>query len=197
MTDQIEYLLWLWRKLDRTTTWLIVQMRSTLKLKWSCCDRPIYDKNQARQRRDLSYRSCLRWNQNRTVETYLTTCYLWWQQDKTTMWPIIQVCSMSKMILNCCDWLDRVQSMTNTILNCQDRSNRVATVTKTRQHNDVTNLIGSIHVENDTELLWPIKLGVNYDEKQIEKLCDWSYRCGLCQKWYLIIVTDRIECWLW
>ena len=62
--------------------------------------------------------------------------------------------------------------MPKMILNYHDQSNRVATVTKTRQHNDVTNLIGSIHVENDTELLWPIKLGVNYDEKQIEKLHD-------------------------
>ena len=43
--------------------------------------------------------------------------------------------------------------MPKMILNYHDQLNRVATVTKTRQHNDVTNLIGSIHVENDTELL--------------------------------------------
>ena len=39
------------------------------------------------------------------------------------------------MILNCCDWLDKVQS-----------------IMKTKQDNDMTNRTDVIYVENDIEL---------------------------------------------
>lgn len=39
-------------------------------------------------------------------------------------------------------------------------------VMKTRQDNDVIDLIGAIHVENDIELSWLISLGVDYDKNK-------------------------------
>ena len=65
------------------------------------------------------------------------------------MWLIEQVWSILKMILNFCDW-----------------SNRVPTMTKTRNDNYVTNHIDMTYIENETELLWPIELGVVCDENQ-------------------------------
>ena len=65
------------------------------------------------------------------------------------MWLIEQVRSILKMILNFYDW-----------------SNRVPTMTKTRNNNYVTNHIDMTYIENETELLWPIKLGVVCDENQ-------------------------------
>ena len=49
-------------------------------------------------------------------------------------------------------------------LSCYVWLNWVRSVTKTRQDNDMTDCIGTIYVENETELSWPIKLGVVYDE---------------------------------
>ena len=40
-------------------------------------------------------------------------------------------------------------------------------------------LIGAVYAENNTKLSWLIRLSVDYDENQIGKLRDWSYRCGL------------------
>ena len=65
------------------------------------------------------------------------------------MWLIEQVRSILKMILNFCDWL-----------------NRVPTMTKTRNNNYVTNHIDMTYIENETKLLWPIELGVVCDENQ-------------------------------
>ena len=65
------------------------------------------------------------------------------------MWLIEQVRSILKMILNFYDW-----------------SNRVPTMTKTRNNNYVTNHIDMTYIENETELLWPIELGVVCDENQ-------------------------------
>ena len=39
-------------------------------------------------------------------------------------------------------------------------------MTKTRQNNDVINLIGVIYAENDIKLSWSIKLGVDYDKSK-------------------------------
>ena len=41
---------------------------------------------------------------------------------------------------------------------------------KTREDNDVTDHIGVVYIENNTELLWLIGLAVDYDENQIGKL---------------------------
>ena len=40
----------------------------------------------------------------------------------------------------------------------------VQSVIKTRQDNDVTDRTGSFFIENDIELLWPIKLIAIYDK---------------------------------
>lgn len=37
---------------------------------------------------------------------------------------------------------------------------------ETKQDNDVANLIGTIYAKNETELLWPIGLGVVCDENE-------------------------------
>ena len=58
------------------------------------------------------------------------------------------------------------------ILNYRDWSNRVQYVTITRKDNDVSDHIDAVYAENDTELSWPIGLGVDYDEIQIGQQCD-------------------------
>ena len=62
-------------------------------------------------------------------------------------------------------------------------------MTKTKQDNDMTDHMSLVYVENDIELLWPIKSGANSDENHIEQLCECLYRCGLCQKqnWVIMI----------
>ena len=39
---------------------------------------------------------------------------------------------------------------------------------KARQHNDVTNHIGLVYIENGMELSWLIQPSVVYDENQME-----------------------------
>lgn len=87
--------------------------------------------------------------------------------------------------------------MPKTKLSCCDQSNRVPSVTKTKQDNDVINCTSATHSKNDTEPSWPIRLGANCDENQIGKLRDRLYRCGLCQKWNWVAVTDRTVFSLW
>ena len=53
---------------------------------------------------------------------------------------------------------------------------------KTKQDNDVTNLIGVIYFRSDIELSCLIKPSVNRDENQIGQRRDWSYKCGIHQK---------------
>ena len=60
-------------------------------------------------------------------------------------------------------------------------------------HNNVTNRTGAVYAENYSKLSWPIRHGAIYDENDIRQQCDWSYRCGLHQKWYWIVVIDRIS----
>ena len=80
-------------------------------------------------------------------------------------WLIVQVLSLSKMILNYRDWFDRLQSMINT-----------------RQDNNMIDHIGVIYVRNDIELSWLIESGVDCDKNQIRQQRDWSYRYSLHQK---------------
>ena len=40
---------------------------------------------------------------------------------------------------------------------------------KNKQDNDMANHTSVFYTENDTELLWSIKLGVIYDKNQIRK----------------------------
>ena len=40
----------------------------------------------------------------------------------------------------------------------------MSSLMKTRQDNDVTDHIGEVYIENDTELSWTIESGVNCDE---------------------------------
>lgn len=68
---------------------------------------------------------------------------------------------------------------------------------KTRQDNDVTNCTMVGYVENDTELLWLIGSGVEYDENKIGQLCDWLYKCGLSRKenWATMIQQTGYALW--
>ena len=50
---------------------------------------------------------------------------------------------------------------------------------KTRQDNDMTDLIGMVYAKNETELSWSIRLDVVCDENQAWQWPDRSYRCGL------------------
>ena len=43
---------------------------------------------------------------------------------------------------------------------------------KTKQDNNMINRIGAIYTENDNELSLLIRLGADYNENQIEQLCD-------------------------
>ena len=62
---------------------------------------------------------------------------------------------MSKMKLSYRYWLDRVQSRT-----------------KTKQDNNMTNRIGLVYVEIETELSGPIWLGVVFDKNKTWQWCD-------------------------
>ena len=68
---------------------------------------------------------------------------------------------------------------------------------KTKLDNDVTDYIGAVYVENDTQLLLLIESGADYEENHIAQLWDWLYRCGLCQKWKWVVMTDIIRSNLW
>ena len=46
-------------------------------------------------------------------------------------------------------------------------------MTKIKHDNDMINHTGATYVEYDTKLLWPIRLGVDYDENQIGQWRDW------------------------
>ena len=43
---------------------------------------------------------------------------------------------------------------------------------KTREGNDVTDCIGAVYIEKDTELSWLIGFGVDDYENKIGQLCD-------------------------
>ena len=50
---------------------------------------------------------------------------------------------------------------------------------KMRQDNDVTDLVGPLYVENETELSWLIQHDMVYGGDQTRQWRDWSYKCDL------------------
>ena len=68
---------------------------------------------------------------------------------------------------------------------------------KSKQDNNVTNLIGTVYVKNETGLSWLIRLSEVSDENQIGQLHDQLYKSSICQKRNWVIVIDRTECDLW
>ena len=62
---------------------------------------------------------------------------------------------------------------------------------ETRVHNnDVTDCTRVVYTENDTERLWSIGLGADYEKNQIGQLHDWSYRYNLCWKQNWGVMTN-------
>lgn len=61
----------------------------------------------------------------------------------------------------------------------------------------MTDRTGAVYVESNTELSWPIGLGANCDENQIEKLRDLFYKYGLRQKWNWANVINQTGFDLW
>ena len=109
----------------------------------------------------------------------MTRCNLWWKPDRTIMWPIIQVQSMSK-----------------TILNCYDRLDWVLTMMETKYDNNLTDCTKSIYVENKTKFLWSIRLNLVCDN-QTGQRCDRSYIFGLCWNQNWTMRTYLTQCGLW
>lgn len=69
---------------------------------------------------------------------------------------------------------------------------------KMRQDNDMIDHVDAFHVENDTELPWPIRLGAIYDENQIGRwpnlLYKWNLRFhDIKQSWPIGLVADCDE----
>lgn len=50
---------------------------------------------------------------------------------------------------------------------------------KRAHDNDINDCIGVVYAENDTELSWPIRSDVVYDENQIGELHDELFKYGL------------------
>ena len=145
----------------------LVYIEIEIELVWPIWLSAVYEENQIGQL-DRSFKCVPRQKQYWTVMTNRIGCWLWWKLDRRTMWLIVQMQSTLKMKLNYHDWSDHVQSMM-----------------KTKQDNDMTDHIGLVYAKIKTELLWAIWPSAIYDENQIGKGCDWSYRCGLRQKWKL------------
>ena len=103
----------------------------------------VCDENQTRQWLDRSSRYILRQKWYRTIMANWIGCSLWWKPDKTTTWPIIQVQSTLKTILNYLDW-----------------SHPMLIVMKTKYDNYVTNHTDVVYIENEIELLWSIGPGM-------------------------------------
>ena len=53
---------------------------------------------------------------------------------------------------------------------------------KTRQDNNLTDHIGTVYVENETDLQWSIGSGAICDKNQIRQLRDRSYKSNLYEK---------------
>ena len=68
---------------------------------------------------------------------------------------------------------------------------------KTKQDNELTDHTGMVYDKNYIELLGPIESVTIYDKKQTGQWCDQSYKCGICQKGNLTVVTDQTGCSLW
>ena len=50
--------------------------------------------------------------------------------------------------------------------------------------------IDMVYVENETEMLWSIELGLIFNDNKIGQRRDWSYKGGLHQKWNWTIMTN-------
>ena len=124
MIDQI--MCSLWQRWDRTMTRSIILVQSTPKSKQDA----INHENQTGQQCDQLKRCDLHRIWYWTVKTKWAVCGLWQIQDRTTMWLIVQVCSMPR-----------------TKLNCYDQSNEVRSMMKTRHDNNVTDCIGSVYAK--------------------------------------------------
>lgn len=57
-------------------------------------------------------------------------------------------------------------------------------VIKSKQDNDLTDRIGMVYTENETEMSLSIELGAVGDENQTGQWPAWSYRCDLRWKLY-------------
>ena len=65
---------------------------------------------------------------------------------------------------------------------------------KTKQDNNITDHIGMVYADTETELSVPIWPTMIYDENHTEQQRDRLYRCGLHWKWNRVVITDQIEC---
>ena len=68
---------------------------------------------------------------------------------------------------------------------------------KTKKGNDMTDRIGLIYAETQTKLSGSIWLSVVCDENLTRQRRDWWYRCGLHQKWNLVVLTNQNKYYLW
>ena len=58
-------------------------------------------------------------------------------------------------------------------------------------NNDMTYHSDAIYTENKITLLWLMGPCTVYDENQIRKWHDWSYKCSLHLKQNWVVVTDQ------
>ena len=133
LTDQI--LCSLWWKPDRTMTWPIrpsaiyditrqdnnvidcigaIYAKNETKLSWSIKSSAIYGENLIGQWCDRLYSSGLHWKWNWIIMIDQTGYRLWWKQDRTSTWLILQMWSTSKTKLSCLDGSDIVWSVMKT-----------------------------------------------------------------------------------
>ena len=150
---------------------MIVQVwsipKNEIELSWPIGWGVVCDENQTGQWHGQLYSYDLRQKQNWVV--IIDRIDLRRKSDRTTTSLIIQVQSMPQTILNCmtnrigCQlwrkpyrtttWLIvQVWSMLKTKLRCHDRLDQMSSMMKTRQDNNVTDSIGAVYTENDTEL---------------------------------------------
>ena len=106
MTDQIGCNLW-WKP-DKTTTWRFRHIRSMSKTKFIYHDLSDRVWSMMKTRQDMIDNRPLVYAKIKIEPSgpHLIGYDLWWKLDKTMTWPIIQVQSTPKMILNFRDWLD-------------------------------------------------------------------------------------------
>ena len=67
---------------------------------------------------------------------------------------------------------------------------------KMRQDNDVTDLVGPLYAENETELSWLIQYDMVYGGDQTWQRRDWSYMCDLLRNQNLTVMNDQTGCGL-
>lgn len=94
----------LWRKIDSTTTWLIIQVwymqKKKLEFLWWIWLGVVYDENQIEQWCDRMYRWGLHEKRYFINVADRTRCRLWRKPNKSMTWLIIQMQSTMKTQLN-------------------------------------------------------------------------------------------------